>query len=66
MKTETIEGHTVRYERDERGFWVADVVGISGCHSQGRSIAQARARIREALGLFVEDAEAAGQKEPED
>lgn len=51
--------YTARYERDERGFWIADVVGISGCHTQGRSIAQARTRIREALGLFVEDAEEA-------
>ena len=51
--------YTARYERDERGYWIADVVGISGCHTQGRSIAQARTRIREALGLFVEDAEEA-------
>jgi predicted RNase H-like HicB family nuclease len=51
--------YTVRYERDERGWWVARVLGLPGCHTQGRSIAQARGRIREALGLFVENAEEA-------
>jgi len=49
--------YTVRYERDERGWWIAQVPGLSGCHTQGRSIAQARERIREALALFVDDAE---------
>ena len=33
--------------------------GVAGCHTQGRTIAQARERIREALGLFDEDAEKA-------
>jgi predicted RNase H-like HicB family nuclease len=56
---EGMSTYTVRYERDERGWWVAEVVGVAGCHTQGRSIAQARDRIREALGLFVEDAEKA-------
>ena len=51
--------YTVRYERDERGWWVARVLGLPGCHTQGRSIAQARERIRDALGLFVENAEEA-------
>jgi predicted RNase H-like HicB family nuclease len=48
--------YTVRYERDEDGWWVASVPAIKGCHTQGRSVAQARERIREALGLFVKDA----------
>lgn len=49
----------VIYERDESGWWVASVKGIPGCHTQGRSIPQARTRIREALSLFVDDAETA-------
>jgi predicted RNase H-like HicB family nuclease len=48
--------YTVRYERDEDGWWVASVVGVRGCHTQGKSIAQARERIREALGLFIPNA----------
>lgn len=43
---------TVVYERDENGLWVARVKGVPGCHTQGRTIAQARERIREALRLF--------------
>ena len=52
-KTKT---YTVTYERDERGLWVAHVKGIAGCHTQGRTLAQARERIREALMLFDDDA----------
>jgi predicted RNase H-like HicB family nuclease len=44
--------YAVVYERDEKGLWVAHVKGIAGCHTQGRTIAQARDRIREALALF--------------
>ncbi len=51
--------YTVRYERDETGWWVATVKEIRGCHTQGRTIDQSRRRIREALGLFVDDADEA-------
>jgi predicted RNase H-like HicB family nuclease len=49
----------VIYERDERGWWVASVRGVRGCHTQGRTLEQARRRVREALGLFVKDADTA-------
>lgn len=51
--------YTVIYERDERGWWVASVRGVRGCHTQGRTLEQARRRVREALGLFVKDADTA-------
>ena len=51
--------YTVRYERDEDGWWVATVKGIRGCHTQGRTIEEAERRVREALGLFVDGAEGA-------
>lgn len=51
--------YTVIYERDERGWWVASVRGVRGCHAQGRTLEQARRRVREALGLFVKDADTA-------
>ncbi len=41
--------YCVVYERDESGFWVASVAGIRGCHTQGRTIEQARERAREAI-----------------
>ena len=54
---ETMKRYTVRYERDEGGWWVATVPRIRGCHTQGRSIEEARRRIREALGLFIDNTE---------
>ena len=44
------------YERDESGWWAASVRGVRGCHTQGRTVDEARRRIREALDLFVDDA----------
>jgi predicted RNase H-like HicB family nuclease len=32
------------------------VRGVRGCHTQGRTVDEARRRIREALELFVDDA----------
>lgn len=46
----------VDYERDRTGWWVASVREIPGCHTQGRTVDEARRRIREALALFVDDA----------
>jgi predicted RNase H-like HicB family nuclease len=51
--------YKVVYERDSAGWWVASVPSIHGCHTQGRTVEEARRRIREALSLFVEDAETA-------
>ena len=46
----------VAYVRDEAGYWVAAVRGVRGCRTQGRTVDEARRRIREALALFVDDA----------
>ncbi len=54
-----LRAYTVRYERDEDGWWVATVKEVAGCHTQGRTIDQARRRIREALDLFVSNADTA-------
>ncbi|MCK5796207.1 MAG: type II toxin-antitoxin system HicB family antitoxin [Deltaproteobacteria bacterium] len=51
--------YTVTYERDESGWWFASVREVQGCHTQGRTIKEARRRIREALALFVADAKRA-------
>ncbi|MBX3073625.1 type II toxin-antitoxin system HicB family antitoxin [Candidatus Obscuribacterales bacterium] len=45
----------VRYKRDSSGWWVATIVEVAGCHTQGKSIAQTRNRLREALSLYVDD-----------
>jgi predicted RNase H-like HicB family nuclease len=51
--------HTVRYERDETGWWVAQVREAPAAITQGRTIAQARRRIGEALALALDDDAAA-------
>ena len=43
------------YERDEAGWWIARVHGVAGAHSNGRSIAEARGRVRVALALAIGD-----------
>ena len=51
--------YKVVYERDESGSWIAEVPSVPGCHSYGRTIEQARERVREALDLWVRDASSA-------
>ena len=45
----------VIFERDSAKWWVASVRGVAGVHSQGRSIDEARRRVREALALAIGD-----------
>lgn len=47
--------YTAVYERDPDGRWVVEVAEVAGCHSYGRTIRQARERVREALSLFIDD-----------
>ncbi|MGH3082165.1 MAG: type II toxin-antitoxin system HicB family antitoxin [Gaiellaceae bacterium] len=51
--------YRVVIERDETGAWIAHVRAVRGCHTYGRTLDQVRRRIREALSLWVEDAETA-------
>lgn len=51
--------YRVVYQRDPSGWWVASVRGVRGCHTQGRTVDEARRRIAEALELFVNNARAA-------
>jgi predicted RNase H-like HicB family nuclease len=54
-----VKKYTVNYVLGDDGWWTASVREVRGAHTQGRSIAQARRRIREALSLFVEGADEA-------
>src|SRR5206468_4451184 len=56
---EEIKTYRVAYERDESGWWVASVRGVRGCHTQGRTVDEARRRIVEAMELFVDNARTA-------
>ena len=46
------------FERGPDGWWVASVPRVPGCHTQGRTLAQARERLREALAVSLDDAAA--------
>jgi hypothetical protein len=46
---------TAVYERDISGVWTVRVPRIRGCHTYGRTLQQARARLMEALRLFDVD-----------
>lgn len=55
--------YTVRYELDEDGWWYTSIPEVRGCHTQGRSLRQARKRIREALAAILDDDDAAARAE---
>jgi predicted RNase H-like HicB family nuclease len=44
------------FERDETGAWLVRVPRLPGCHSYGRTLEQARRRIREVVELWIDDA----------
>ncbi|MBT9544857.1 MAG: type II toxin-antitoxin system HicB family antitoxin [Candidatus Sericytochromatia bacterium] len=46
---------TIRYKPDNKGWWFTSVKELKGCHTQGKTLEQARSRIEEALALFLED-----------
>ncbi len=50
-----MKSYKVVFERDSAKWWVASVRGVPGVHSQGRSIEEARRRVREALALAIGD-----------
>jgi predicted RNase H-like HicB family nuclease len=47
--------YVVNYERDEAGWWIAELQGVPGVNSDGRTVADARRRVREALSLAIGD-----------
>ena len=51
--------YTATYTHEDDGWWTVRIKEVQGVHSQGRSISQARNRVREALSLFVDDADTA-------
>ncbi len=54
-----MSSYIINYKRIEDDWWLATVEGVRGCLTQGRTISQTRERIREALSLFVDDANTA-------
>ena len=49
-----IYNFTVLIEQDEDGWYVAKVPAIQGCATQGKTVAQAMERIKEAIQVCLE------------
>jgi len=45
---------TVIIQRDEEGYYVAEVPGLKGCHTQAKSLDELMERIKEAIQLCLE------------
>jgi len=44
----------VLIERDEDGYFVASVPELPGCHTQANTVDELKARIREAILLYLD------------
>lgn len=50
---------TILIERDEEGWLVSEVVGLPGCHTQAKTLAQLMERTQEAIKAYL------GKNKPE-
>jgi antitoxin HicB len=51
---------------DETGGYVVEVPSLPGCYSQGETVEEALANIKEAIELHIEDMVASGEDVPDD
>jgi predicted RNase H-like HicB family nuclease len=51
-------------EKDEKGYYVAEVPALPGCLSQGKTYEEALTNIREAIELWLEVMESKTVSEP--
>jgi predicted RNase H-like HicB family nuclease len=45
---------TVIVEKDEDGFYVAEVPDLKGCYTQGKTLEEVLENIREVIGMCLE------------
>ncbi len=55
----------VLLEPDEAGGYVAVCPALSGCYSQGETVAEAMSNIKEAIELCIEEMRARGEAIPD-
>jgi predicted RNase H-like HicB family nuclease len=60
-----VEGYTVVYRQAEDVI-LAEVPAIPGCFSDGRTLEDARERVRDAILNFLEELEESGEGSPPD
>ena len=51
---------------DEDGYWIAEVPSLPGCNTYGETRQEALDKIKEAIDLWIESAEAHGDYVPKD
>ena len=49
--------YTVIIEKDEDGWYVSEVVGLPGCHTQAKTVEQLLKRTKEAIRAYLEEEE---------
>ena len=60
-----MEYSAVLHKAEEGGYW-AEVPALPGCYSQGESLEDALAHVKEAIELYVETLREDGQPIPKD
>ncbi len=45
---------TILIEQDEEGWFVSEVVGLPGCHTQAKTLDQLMSRTREAIKAYLQ------------
>ncbi len=60
-----VEGYTVVYRQDE-DIILAEVPAIPGCFSDGRSLPEARERVKDAILNFLAELSESGEPIPQD
>lgn len=60
-----VEGYTVVYRQAEDVI-LAEVPAIPGCFSDGRTLEEARERVRDAILNFLDELRESGEAIPED
>lgn len=59
------ERHVILHEAEEGGYWV-ECPSLIGCVSQGDTLEEALANIKEAIELYIETLQADGDPLPSD
>tara|TARA_Y100000310_G_scaffold343156_2_gene449478 strand:- start:451 stop:660 length:210 start_codon:yes stop_codon:yes gene_type:complete len=49
--------YTVIIEKDEDGWYVSEVVGLPGCHTQGKTVDQLIERTKDAIQAYLDTEE---------
>jgi predicted RNase H-like HicB family nuclease len=57
---------SVFYEQVPKGGYVAFVLALSGCHTQGETLEETEVNVKEAIALYLESLAAHGEAIPEE